>query len=161
MPNNVCVISKPVYCLLKEEEEKEGDENREGGKEGREGGREDGNPIMFHCFTCWRLRTEFEFAQVSLASGKTQNKAHTLIKYSSHCASAGSSVSGNNETMINLTIHYVSFYICIFSLNQCWKGKKLIQNIFYLFPDRNSFSQSSYNAELNKLCIIHSNYTEQ
>lgn len=39
MPNNVCVISKPVYCLLKEEEEKEGDENREGGKEGREGGR--------------------------------------------------------------------------------------------------------------------------
>lgn len=34
MPNNVCLISKPVYCLLKEEDEEDQDDGKEGGREG-------------------------------------------------------------------------------------------------------------------------------
>ena len=43
MPNNVCLISKPVYCLLEEEEEDdEEDADQEDGKEGRKAGRKGG-----------------------------------------------------------------------------------------------------------------------
>lgn len=46
MPNNVCLISKPVYCLLEKEEEDEEDADQEDGKEGRKAGRKGRNTIV-------------------------------------------------------------------------------------------------------------------
>lgn len=47
MPNNVCLISKPVYCLIEEEEEEdEEDADQEDGKEGRKAGRKGRNTIV-------------------------------------------------------------------------------------------------------------------
>lgn len=79
--NNICLISKPEYCLLKEDYEKEQDEDQEDGKEGRqesgEGERERKEGMKryypLHCFMCLRLRT---MPRSQLARGKTRNKAH-------------------------------------------------------------------------------------
>lgn len=112
-----------MYSLLKEEEEEE--EDQEDRKEGREGTHL--SVSLFHGFNI----EDWVCQGLNWWVAKPRTKL-TSSKCSSHGASAGSPVSGNNETMINLTIHYVSFYICISSLNQYWKGKKVIQNIFYL-----------------------------